>query len=105
LSAAETAIWFLSTLHTVNAGENASIVSWVCLIGKQEQMRIRFPTPALGGEAQRLAPKIGGRTELARAGNHGRKLRTQEALRLGETEGQNFFMRSSRPAILRLAQF
>jgi len=85
----------LSTLHTVNAGETINL-SWVCLIGRTgTDAYPSFRHPALV-VSQRLAPKIV--EDDCAAGNHGRNLVSQEAIRLGETEGK-VFMRSSRPAI------
>jgi len=90
LSAAETGHLVLSTLHTVNAGETVNRILGMFEAEEQEQIRIRLADSLRWIVSQRLAPKIGG-------GRHalleimGNNLRTQETVRLGESEGKTFY--------------
>ena len=90
LSAAETGHLVLSTLHTINAGETINRILGMFEPEEQEQVRIRLADSLRWVVSQRLAPKIGG-------GRHalveimGSNLRTQEAIRLGESEGKTFY--------------
>src|SRR5271170_3139346 len=90
LSAAETGHLVLSTLHTVNAGETINRILGMFESEEQEQIRIRLSDSLRWIISQRLAPKIGGGrfalTELM-----GANLRTQETIRLGESEGKTFY--------------
>src|SRR5471030_3334134 len=90
LSAAETGHLVLSTLHTVNAGETVNRILGMFEANDQEQIRIRLADSLRWIVSQRLAPKIGG-------GRHalleimGNSMRTQETIRLGESEGKTFY--------------
>ena len=90
LSAAETGHLVLSTLHTINAGETINRILGMFEPDEQEQIRIRLADSLRWIISQRLCPKIGG-------GRHalieimGANLRTQEAIRLGESEGKTFY--------------
>ncbi len=90
LSAAETGHLVLSTLHTINAGETINRILGMFESEEQEQMRIRLSDTLRWVVSQRLAPKIGG-GRLALLEIMGANLRTQEAVRLGETEGKSFY--------------
>ena len=90
LSAAETGHLVLSTLHTINAGETVNRILGMFEPEEQEQIRIRLSDSLRWIVSQRLCPKVGG-------GRHalveimGSNLRTQEAIRLGESEGKTFY--------------
>jgi twitching motility protein PilT len=90
LSAAETGHLVLSTLHTINAGETVNRILGMFEPEEQEQVRIRLADSLRWVVSQRLCPRIGG-------GRHalieimGANLRTQEAIRLGESEGKTFY--------------
>jgi twitching motility protein PilT len=90
LSAAETGHLVLSTLHTINAGETINRILGMFEPDEQEQVRIRLSESLRWIISQRLAPKVGGGryalTELM-----GSNLRTQESIRLGESEGKTFY--------------
>jgi twitching motility protein PilT len=90
LSAAETGHLVLSTLHTINAGETINRVLGMFAPEEQEQIRIRLADSLRWVVSQRLVPKIGGgRSALVEL--MGSNLRTQEAIRLGESEGKTFY--------------
>jgi twitching motility protein PilT len=90
LSAAETGHLVLSTLHTINAGETVNRILGMFEPDEQEQVRIRLADSLRWVVSQRLAPKIGGaRTALIEV--MGANLRTEEAIRLGESEGKTFY--------------
>lgn len=90
LSAAETGHLVLSTLHTIDAGQTINRILGMFDPEEQEQVRIRLADTLRWIVSQRLAPKIGG-------GRHalleimGANLRTQESIRLGESEGKTFY--------------
>ena len=90
LSAAETGHLVLSTLHTINAGETVNRILGMFEPEEQEQFRIRLADSLRWVVSQRLVPKVGG-------GRHalleimGSNLRTQESIRLGESEGKTFY--------------
>jgi twitching motility protein PilT len=90
LSAAETGHLVLSTLHTINAGETINRILGMFEPEEQEQTRVRLADSLRWVVSQRLCPKIGG-------GRHalieimGANLRTQESIRLGESEGKTFY--------------
>ena len=90
LSAAETGHLVLSTLHTVNAGETINRILGMFEPDEQEQVRIRLSDSLRWVVSQRLAPKIGGARQ-ALFEILGSSLRTQESLRLGESEGKTFY--------------
>lgn len=90
LSAAETGHLVLSTLHTVNAGETINRILGMFDPAEQEQVRIRLSDTLRWVVSQRLAPKVGGgRTALLEL--MGSNLRTQESIRMGESEGKTFY--------------
>jgi twitching motility protein PilT len=90
LSAAETGHLVLSTLHTINAGETINRIMGMFEPEEQEQVRIRLADSLRWVVSQRLAPKIGG-ARHALVEIMGSNLRTQEAIRLGESEGKTFY--------------
>ena len=90
LSAAETGHLVLSTLHTVNAGETVNRILGMFDPSEQEQIRIRLADSLRWIVSQRLTPKIGG-ARYALFEIMGHNLRTEEAIRLGESEGKTFY--------------
>jgi len=90
MSAAETGHLVLSTLHTVNAGETINRILGMFEPEEQDQVRIRLSDTLRWVVSQRLAPKIGG-GRLALLEIMGSNLRTQETIRMGETEGKTFY--------------
>ena len=90
LSAAETGHLVLSTLHTINAGETINRILGMFKPEEQEQIRIRLADSLRWVISQRLVPKIGG-GRYALLEIMGTNLRTQEAIRLGESEGKTFY--------------
>jgi len=90
LSAAETGHLVLSTLHTINAGETVNRILGMFEPEEQEQIRIRLADSLRWIVSQRLAPKIGG-ARHALLEIMGRNLRTEETIRLGESEGKTFY--------------
>jgi twitching motility protein PilT len=90
LSAAETGHLVLSTLHTINAGETINRILGMFEPEEQEQIRIRLADSLRWVISQRLVPKIGG-GRFALIETMGSNLRTQEAIRLGESEGKTFY--------------
>ena len=90
LSAAETGHLVLSTLHTINAGETVNRILGMFDAEEQEQIRIRLSDSLRWVVSQRLAPKIGGGRQ-ALLEIMGSNLRTQESIRLGESEGKTFY--------------
>jgi twitching motility protein PilT len=90
LSAAETGHLVLSTLHTINAGETVNRILGMFEPDEQEQIRIRLADSLRWVVSQRLCPRTsGGRYALIEI--MGSNLRTQEAIRLGESEGKTFY--------------
>jgi twitching motility protein PilT len=90
LSAAETGHLVLSTLHTINAGETINRILGMFDPEEQEQVRIRLADSLRWVVSQRLVPKAGG-GRFALIEMMGANLRTQEAIRLGESEGKTFY--------------
>ncbi|MGH7942544.1 MAG: ATPase, T2SS/T4P/T4SS family, partial [Limisphaerales bacterium] len=90
LSAAETGHLVLSTLHTVNAGETINRVLGMFDPEEQEQVRVRLSDTLRWVVSQRLVPKVGG-GRLALLEIMGSNLRTQESIRMGESEGKTFY--------------
>ena len=90
MSAAETGHLVLSTLHTVNAGETVNRILGMFEAEEQEQVRVRLSDTLRWIVSQRLAPQVGG-GRLALLEIMGSNLRTQEAIRLGESEGKTFY--------------
>src|SRR5438270_4540053 len=90
LSAAETGHLVLSTLHTIDAGQTINRILGMFETEEQEQIRARMADTLRWVLSQRLVPKMGG-------GRHalleimGSNLRTQETIRLGESEGKTFY--------------
>jgi len=90
LSAAETGHLVLSTLHTINAGETINRILGMFETEEQEQIRVRLADSLRWVVSQRLVPKIGG-GRFALLEIMGANLRTQETMRLGESEGKTFY--------------
>jgi twitching motility protein PilT len=90
LSAAETGHLVLSTLHTVNAGETVNRVLGMFEAEEQDQIRVRLADSLRWIVSQRLAPKAGG-GRFALLEIMGHNLRTEESIRLGESEGKTFY--------------
>lgn len=90
LSAAETGHLVLSTLHTIDAGQTINRILGMFEPEEQDQIRMRLADSLRWVVSQRLVPRIGG-------GRHamleimGTNLRTQETIRLGESEGKSFY--------------
>jgi len=90
LSAAETGHLVLSTLHTIDAGQTINRICGMFEPEEQDQVRARMADSLRWVISQRLVPKIGGgRTALMEI--MGSNLRTQETIRLGESEGKSFY--------------
>ncbi len=90
LSAAETGHLVLSTLHTIDAGQTINRILGMFETEEQEQIRARLADTLRWVLSQRLVPKIGG-GRFALLEIMGSNLRTQETIRLGETEGKTFY--------------
>src|SRR5438045_7618387 len=90
LSAAETGHLVLSTLHTVDAGQTINRICGMFETEEQEQVRMRLADTLRWVVSQRLVPKLGG-GRYALLEIMGSNLRTQETVRLGETEGKTFY--------------
>jgi twitching motility protein PilT len=90
LSAAETGHLVLSTLHTIDAGQTINRILGMFETEEQEQIRARLADTLRWVVSQRLVPKIGGgRYPMLEI--MGSNLRTQESIRLGESEGKSFY--------------
>jgi len=90
LSAAETGHLVLSTLHTIDAGQTINRILGMFETEEQEQIRARLADTLRWVLSQRLVPRIsGGRHALLEI--MGANLRTQETIRLGESEGKSFY--------------
>jgi twitching motility protein PilT len=90
LSAAETGHLVLSTLHTIDAGQTINRVLGMFETEEQEQIRARLADTLRWIVSQRLVPaQTGGRFALLEI--MGANLRTQETIRLGESEGKTFY--------------
>ncbi len=90
LSAAETGHLVLSTLHTIDAGQTINRILGMFETDEQEQIRARLADTLRWIISQRLVPKAeGGRFALVEI--MGSNLRTQESIRLGESEGKSFY--------------
>jgi len=90
LSAAETGHLVLSTLHTIDAGQTINRILGMFDPEEQEQIRIRLADTLRWVISQRLVSKIGG-GRIAMLEIMGSNLRTQESIRLGESEGKSFY--------------
>src|SRR4029077_6362727 len=90
LSAAETGHLVLSTLHTVDAGQTINRILGMFEPDEQEQIRVRLADVLRWVVSQRLIPRIGG-GRFALLEIMGSNLRTQETVRLGESEGKSFY--------------
>ena len=90
LSAAETGHLVLSTLHTINAGDTINRILGMFDPEEQEQVRLRLADTLRWVVSQRLAPRVGG-GRCALLEIMGSNMRTQEAIRLGESEGKTFY--------------
>jgi twitching motility protein PilT len=90
LSAAETGHLVLSTLHTIDAGQTINRILGMFEPEEQEQIRVRLADTLRWVISQRLVPRIeGGRHAILEI--MGSNLRTQETIRLGESEGKSFY--------------
>jgi twitching motility protein PilT len=90
LSAAETGHLVLSTLHTIDAGQTINRILGMFETEEQEQIRARLADTLRWVLSQRLVPRVeGGRHALLEI--MGSNLRTQETIRLGESEGKSFY--------------
>jgi twitching motility protein PilT len=90
LSAAETGHLVLSTLHTIDAGQTINRILGMFETDEQEQIRARLADTLRWVVSQRLVPRVdGGRFALLEI--MGANLRTQETIRLGESEGKSFY--------------
>ncbi len=90
LSAAETGHLVLSTLHTIDAGQTINRILGMFETEEQEQIRARLADTLRWVISQRLVPRMeGGRFALLEI--MGANLRTQETIRLGESEGKSFY--------------
>ena len=90
LSAAETGHLVLSTLHTIDAGQTINRILGMFETEEQEQIRARLADTLRWVISQRLVPRSNiGRFALLEI--MGSNLRTQESIRLGESEGKSFF--------------
>jgi twitching motility protein PilT len=90
LSAAETGHLVFSTLHTIDSGQTINRILGMFEPEEQEQIRARLADTLRWVVSQRLVPKIeGGRYALLEI--MGSNLRTQETIRLGESEGKSFY--------------
>jgi twitching motility protein PilT len=90
LSAAETGHLVLSTLHTIDAGQTINRILGMFEPEEQEQIRARLADMLRWVISQRLVAKIGG-GRFAMLEIMGSNLRTQESIRLGESEGKSFY--------------
>src|SRR5512145_957011 len=90
LSAAETGHLVLSTLHTIDAGQTINRILGMFETDEQEQIRARLADTLRWVLSQRLVPKQGG-GRFAMLEIMGSNLRTQESIRLGESEGKSFY--------------
>jgi len=90
LSAAETGHLVLSTLHTIDAGQTINRILGMFETDEQEQIRARLADTLRWVLSQRLVPRVeGGRHAILEI--MGSNLRTQETVRLGESEGKSFY--------------
>jgi twitching motility protein PilT len=90
LSAAETGHLVLSTLHTIDSGQTINRILGMFEPDEQEQIRARLADTLRWVIGQRLVSKVGGgRMPLLEI--MGANLRTQESIRLGESEGKSFY--------------
>jgi len=90
LSAAETGHLVLSTIHTIDAGQTINRILGMFETEEQEQIRARMADMLRWVVSQRLVPKMGG-GRYALLEIMGANLRTQESIRLGESEGKSFY--------------
>lgn len=90
LSAAETGHLVLSTLHTIDAGQTINRMLGMFEPEEQEQVRVRLADTLRWVISQRLVPKLGG-GRCALLEIMGSNLRTQETIRVGESEGKSFY--------------
>ncbi len=90
LSAAETGHLVLSTLHTIDSGQTINRILGMFETDEQEQIRARLADTLRWVLSQRLIPRVGG-GRYALLEIMGSNLRTQETIRLGESEGKSFY--------------
>lgn len=90
MTASETGHLVLSTVHTVNAGQTLNRIIGFFNRHEEEQVRQRLSETIHYIVSQRLVSKVDGKrllvTELM-----GRNLRSQEAIRQGESETRSFY--------------
>jgi twitching motility protein PilT len=90
LSAAETGHLVLSSLHTIDAGQTINRILGMFEPDEQEQIRARLADTLRWVISQRLVPRLDiGRFAMLEI--MGSNLRTQESIRLGESEGKSFY--------------
>src|SRR3954463_9417211 len=90
LSAAETGLLVVSTLHTIDAGQTINRILGMFEQEEQQQIRLRLADTMRWIISQRLAPKVGGgRTALLEI--MGANIRTKDAIIQGESEGKSFY--------------
>src|SRR5262249_354341 len=90
LSASETGHLVLSTLHTVDSGQTINRILGMFEPEEQEQIRARLADTLRWVVSQRLVPRLGG-GRYAMLEILCSNLRTQETIRLGESEGKSFY--------------
>src|SRR5215813_9944015 len=90
LSAAETGHLVLSTLHTIDSGQTVNRILGMFETDEQEQIRARLADTLRWVVSQRLVQRVGG-GRYALLEIMGSSLRTQETIRLGESEGKSFY--------------
>jgi len=77
-------------LHTIDAGQTINRILGMFETEEQEQIRARLADTLRWIVSQRLVPRIGGgRYPMLEI--MGSNLRTQESIRLGESEGKSFY--------------
>src|SRR5947207_5954035 len=90
LSAAETGHLVFSTLHTIDAAQTNNRIPGLFEPEQREQIRARLADTLRWTVSQRLVPRNGG-GRFALLEIMGSNLRTQESIRLGESEGKSFY--------------
>src|SRR5208337_124311 len=90
LSAAETGHLVVSTLHTMDAGQSVNRIIGMFDLEEERLIRIRLADSMKWIISQRLLPKVGG-GRVAALEVLGNRLRVQEAIIHGESEGKTFY--------------
>ena len=80
----------MSTLHTIDAGQTINRILGMFETDEQEQIRARLADTLRWVISQRLVPQSR-RRRYALLEIMGSNLRTQETIRLGESEGKSFY--------------